>query len=166
MTPRPLTHQFSSLSYNVFSTILFLSKIYDEVTVGQQCMRSYDDDVVAKRSRPIWPMAEAHWFKLQSSAPSPSRSFDEAGNRCFAVRGGMFIFGSGIHTSVLPHVFRCSRDSQTIILWGTIVSSESSLLLLAVQKWTSQAIKKMRRLRHFYSNWRLYYNVVMSMFFY
>jgi hypothetical protein len=66
----------------------------------------------------------------------------------------------------IPPYYRMSSYVRAIrrllgILWGTIVLSESSLLLLAVLKWTSQAIKKMRRLRHFYSNWRLYYNVVM-----
>lgn len=48
-------------------------------------VRSYDDAVAKQRSRPIQP-------KLAGSAPSPCPSVMEP---AIAVRGGIFIFGSG-----------------------------------------------------------------------
>ena len=100
MTPCPLTHQFSSLSYNVFT---FCFCFY--VMGLPFCFESnaYDHIGNVTKSRPIWP-------KPAGSAPSPnpSRSDDSKPAIAITVRGGIFIFSSGIHTSVptVLYVFR------------------------------------------------------------
>jgi hypothetical protein len=141
----PTYASVSFLSYNVSSKIagiiihvlfLFFLFICHGVTVGQQRMRSYMTLWCDTRSRPIWP-------KLAGSAPCPCPSSMKS---AIGVRGGIFIFGSGIHISVpLPMPVFADKNPM-----GT--TAPSSLLLLAVQQLKGpQAMKKMRRLRHFYS---------------
>jgi hypothetical protein len=85
----------SVLLCRTMSFMLFFFFIYHGVTFFA-ASPTCDHLMTRKRSRPIWP-------KLAGSKPA------------IAVRGEVFVFGSGVHTPVLPHVFRCL---QTGILWA------------------------------------------------
>ena len=71
--------------------------------------------------------------------------FDHLMKPAIAIRGSIFIFGSGMHGSVLPHIFRCSWAG---ILWVLYLSS---FVTLSGTTKEEDLKLKFKKLRHFYS---------------
>jgi hypothetical protein len=135
----PLTHQFS-LSYNVFSTVLFLSLfLYDGVSAGQQRVSSYDDVVAKVQS----DLAKARVGSAPNPCPSSMKPAIDS-------RGGIS-YSARVYTPPHHSVSSDVRGQESYGYYCTVLRLSSLLLLLIVVLQRTSGLKKMRQLRHFYS---------------